>query len=184
MLVFLCWCCVFVVVCSCFVCGGVVVVVLVVWLFFCGGVFVFVVCAAVVFLWRCGVWWCFCGGVVVFLWWCGGVFCGGVVVFSLWCFCGFFCGGVFVFLWWCSCVFVVVSSKIVIKDCPKFCCIDVRLSKIVIKDCPKFRRSDGCAERLSSKTALFKTVINTAEVVYVFVCVSLCVCGNALWNCG
>ena len=72
--------------------------------------------------------WCFCGGVgfggvfcggvvaflvVVFLWWCGGVF---VLVFLC------FCGGVLVFLW-CSGILLrkALSSKIVIKDCPKFC---------------------------------------------------------------
>ena len=37
-----------------------------------------------------------------------------------------------------------LSSKIVTKDCPKFCRIDACPLKIVIKDCPKFRWSDGC----------------------------------------
>ena len=93
--------------------------------------------------------------------------------------------------WW-------LSLKIVIKDCPKFCwsdgCLE-RLSsktaqssaevmavlkdchqrlpkvllkwwlswKIVIKDCPKFCWSDGCIERLSSKTAQ-----SSAELMAVF----------------
>ena len=79
---------------------------------------------------------------------------------------------------------------------------------IVIKDSPKFCWSDGCLERLSSKTAQssaevmavlkdyhprlpkvllkwwlpLKTVINTAEVVYVFVCVCFFVC-LCVWVC-
>ena len=72
----------FVVVFLCF-CG---VFVVFLWWCFSGAVLV------VVFLW-CSLWWCFwgwcfCGGVFVVVWL--GVFCGGVFVFLWWCFCGVF----------------------------------------------------------------------------------------------
>ena len=100
MVVFLWWC----------FCGGVLVVVflcwcgvfVLVWWCFCGGVFV------VVFLWRCS-----CGGVfvVVFLWWC---FCGGVfVVWLRWCSCGGVF--VAVFLWWCFCGGVQSTTPVLLR---------------------------------------------------------------------
>ena len=58
--------------------------------------------------------------------------------------------------WW-------LSLKIVIKHRPKFYWKWWLSLKIVIKDCPKFCWSDGCVQRLSSKTAQ-----SSAEVMAVF----------------
>ena len=167
------------------------------WLCFCGGVFEVVV------------WWCFCGGVFKHrpkFYWSDG--CRKRLSSNI-------CGCVFeVVFWWRFCGVFVVVFLWCFQTSPKFVPKSWLSSKIVIKHRPKFYWSDVCLKRLSSNIAqsstevmsvwkdchqrlpkgllkwwlslktvintaevvyIFKTVINTAEVVYVFVCVCVCV---------